>query len=196
FSLDSDGHVASVLSNRRLQATTADLSADFDTDVTLDAAKYGVPYSGKRAVAGAALQSDGRIVRLNYDSALSNDAQYAIHVSSIAADNVVPKIEDRSSALLFGSVLKGDNTPVPGAELMPNTASGLQRQIADTSGRFLFEYVPRDPDNGLGGGYTIEARAANQSTTVTGSVRLLHTIHRVNVVFLGRGSAKGTVRYE
>src|SRR5262249_355614 len=77
-----------------------------------------------------------------------------------------------------------------------NTASGLQRQIADTSGRFLFEYVPRDPDNGLGGGYTIEARAANQSTTVTGSVRLLHTLHRVNVAFPGPGSPEGPVRYE
>src|SRR5207247_10136747 len=37
--LDGDGHVVSVLFNRRLQPTTADLSADFDTDMAIDPAK-------------------------------------------------------------------------------------------------------------------------------------------------------------
>ena len=145
-----------------------------------DPAKYGITYSSKRVVAGAALQSDGRIVRLNFDNALSNDAQYTIHHS---ADSVVPKIEDRNSALLYGAVLKGDNTPVAGAELTLSTVSGVQRQTADAAGRFLFEYVPRDPDNGLGGGYGIEAHGAGQTASVTGSVRLLHTVHRVNIVY-------------
>jgi hypothetical protein len=198
--LDPDGHVVSVLFNRRLPATTADLSTDFDTDVSLDPARFGITYSGKRPVAGAALQTDGRIIRLNYDGALSNDARYTIHTTGLvdpaSASSVVPTIEDRNAALLFGAVLKGDNTPVPGAELKLRTGTGLQYQNADSSGRFLFEYVPRDPDNGLNGGYTIDASGANQSTTITGAVRLLHTVHQVNIVFLGRGSAKGTVRYE
>jgi hypothetical protein len=200
--LDSDGHVVSVLFNRRLQNAAADLSPSFDSDVTLDASKYGVSFSGKRVVAGAALQGDGRIVRLNYDNALSNDAQYTIRAPSLvdasSAQSIVPKIEDRNSALLLGAVLKGDNTPVSGASLKLTTASGIQYATSDSAGRFLFEYVPRDVDSNLSGGYDLVATgtAAGQESKVTGSVRLLHTVHQVNVVFLGRGSAKGVVRYE
>jgi hypothetical protein len=200
--LDTDGHVVSVLFNRRLQNAAADLSPSFGTDVTLDASKYLVSFSGKRIVAGAALQGDGRIVRVNYDNALSNDAQYTIRAPSLvdatSAQSVVPKVEDRNSALLLGAVLKGDNTPVAGASLKLSTGSGIQYATSDSAGRFLFEYVPRDVDSNLSGGYDLVATgtAAGQESKVTGSVRLLHTVHQVNVVFLGRGSAKGVVRYE
>ena len=197
--LDGDGHVVSMLFNRVL-SKSGDLSADFDTDVTLDAAKYGASFTGKRVVAGAALQQDGRIIRLNYDSSLSSDAQYTIHTSNLvespSSAQVVPVTEVRNSALILGTVVAGDNKPIPNADLTLNTKTGAQYQKADSAGNFLFEYVPRDIENGLDGGYSLLANASGKETRVVGAVRLLHTVHRVNVSFLGRGSARGHVRYD
>ena len=197
--LDADGHVISMLFNRTL-TKSGDLSASFDTDVTLDAAKYGASFSGKRVVAGAALQQDGRIIRLNYDSSLSSDAIYTIHtanlVESPSSPNVVPNVEVRSSALILGTVIGGDNKPIPDADLSLYTKTGAQYQRADASGNFLFEYVPRDLEGGMDGGYTLVGRASLKQTRVIGAVRLLHTVHRVNVAFLGRGTARGHVRYD
>jgi len=198
--LDNDGHTVSVLFNRRLPATTADLAPDFDTDVVLDASKFGVGYTGKRSVAGAALQPDRRIIRVNYDSALSSDVQYQIHTSNLVdpASNatVVPVVDVRNSALLLGTVLHGDNSIVANAQLFLTTKTGRQYQRSDANGKFLFEYIPRDPDASLNGDYGIVANAEGRQTTLDGTVRLLHTLTQISVVFLGRGSAQGTVRYE
>ena len=197
--LDADGHVVSMLFNRAL-SKSGDLSASFDTDVTLDAAKYGASFSGKRVVAGAALQQDGRIIRLNYDSSLSSDAQYTIRTSNLvespSSPNVVPVTEVRNSALILGTVIAGDNKPIPNADLILNTKTGTQYQKADASGNYLFEYVPRDVENGLDGGYNLLGRASGKETRVIGAIRLLHTVHHVNVSFLGRGTARGHVRYD
>jgi hypothetical protein len=198
--LDGDGHVVSVLFNRPLPPTSADLSTRFDTDVTLDPAKFSATFTGKRKVAGAALQQDGRIVRLNYDSSLSADALYTIHTTGLAdpasPQQVVPVIENRNSALILGSVIGGDNKPIPGADLILKTETGMQYQTADSNARFLFEYVPRDPENRINGTYTLTANASGRETMVEGTVRLLHTIHPVNMAFLGRGTARGHVRYD
>jgi len=198
--LDPDGHTVSVLFNRRLPATTADLSPDFDTDVVLDSSKFGVSYTGKRTVAGAALQPDRRIIHVNYDTALSSDVQYQIHTSHLVdpASNatVVPVVDPRNSALLLGTVLHGDNTIIPGAQLFLTTKTGRQYQLSDANGKFLFEYIPRDTDAGQNGDYNIYAVAEGRSASLDGTVRLLHTLSQISVVFLGRGSAQGTVRYE
>ena len=198
--LDNDGHTVSVLFSRRLPATTADLAPDFDTDVVLDQSKFGVSYTGKRTVAGAALQPDRRIIHVNYDSALSSDVQYQIHTSNLVdpASNatVVPVIDVRNSALLLGTVLHGDNTIVPNAQLFLTTKTGRQYQRSDANGKFLFEYIPRDPDASINGDYEIVANAEGRQTILDGTVRLLHTLTQISVVFLGRGSAQGTVRYE
>ncbi|MEO8035366.1 MAG: carboxypeptidase-like regulatory domain-containing protein, partial [Acidobacteriota bacterium] len=197
--LDPDGHVVSLLFNRSLPAV-GDLSAAFTTDVTLDSARFGVAYSGTRPVAGATLQQDGRIIRVNYDAALSDDVSYLVHTTGLVdpanPPTVTPVIEHRSSALLIGSVLSGTNAPLPGADLTLQTGTGIQWQKSDASGRFLFEYVPRDPDNSIDGRYAINAVAQGKSTHLEGTVRLLHTVHQVNVTFLGRGSARGHVRYD
>src|SRR5205823_26887 len=126
------------------------------------------------------------------------DVQYTIQttLADAGAPAVVPRMEDRKSALLYGTVIKGDGTILPGAELKLRYSDFLQSTTADTDGHFLFEYVPRDPDNNLNGNYLLEAAAAKQETTLSGSVRLLHTLHQISVVFLGRGSAKGIVRYD
>jgi hypothetical protein len=199
--LDPDGHVVSVLFNRALPPTSADLSPALSTDVTLDVAKFGVGYTGTRRVAGAALQQDGRIIRVNYDAALSDDVSYLIHTNGFVdpsnSSTVTPVIEHRSSALLYGTVLSGTNTPLPGTDLTISTGTGLQWQKSDSNGRFLFEYIPRDPDNQIGGNYTISAVSPDGKRSILdGSVRLLHTVHQVNVTFLGRGSARGHVRYD
>ncbi|HEV2720665.1 MAG TPA: hypothetical protein VG323_11650, partial [Thermoanaerobaculia bacterium] len=199
--LDADGHVVSVLFNRRLPATTNDLAANFDVDVTLDAAKFGVGYTGKRSIAGAALQADGRIIRVNFDNALSSDVSYLMHTSGLvdpaSPSTVVPVVDQRNSALLLGTVLHGDSTIVPGAQVVlrngaADNAQYRQYQIADANGKFLFEYIARDPDNGISGNYEIAANAEGRTTTVDGTVRLLHVLNQISVVFLGRGSAKGT----
>jgi len=198
--LDNDGHTVSVLFNRRLPATSADLAPDFDTDVVLDSSKFGVGYTGKRTVAGAALQPDRRIIHVNYDSALSSDVQYQIHTSNLVdpASNatVVPVVDVRNSALLLGTVLHGDNSIVPNAQLFLTTKTGRQYQRSDTNGKFLFEYIPRDPDASINGDYDILANAEGRQTSLEGTVRLLHSLTQISVVFLGRGSAQGTVRYE
>ncbi|HEV8432160.1 MAG TPA: Ig-like domain-containing protein, partial [Thermoanaerobaculia bacterium] len=197
--LDQDGHVVSVLFNRRLPANANDMAGNFDTDITLDQSKFGVSYTGKRTIAGAALQTDQRIIRLNYDNALSSDAQYLIHTSNLVDPSsnatVIPGVDVRNSALLYGTVLNGDNTIVAGAQLQLTTGTGIQYQVSDAAGHFLFEYIPRDPDNGLNGNYEITATANGRQTIVDGTVRLLHTLTQISVVFVGRGSAQGTVRY-
>jgi Bacterial Ig-like domain/F5/8 type C domain len=198
--LDGDGHIVSVLFNRVLPPSPNDLKANFDTDVTLDAAKFGTSFTGKRTVAGAALQSDGRIIRVAYDGALSSDVQYTMHTSGLvdagSPADVVPQVEVRNSALLFGSVIGGDNKPVASADIRLNTATGLQYTASNAAGQFLFEYVPRDPDNGITGNYVLNAFAGGKTTKVEGAVRLLHVVHQVNISFLGRGSARGVVRYD
>ncbi|MGA7617237.1 MAG: carboxypeptidase regulatory-like domain-containing protein, partial [Thermoanaerobaculia bacterium] len=199
--LDADGHVVTVLLNRPLENPPSDFVPLFDTDVSLDAAKFGVGYSGKRALAGAALQADGRTIRLNYDSALSGDASYVIHTTGIvdpaSPSDVVPQVELRDSALILGTVIDGSNLPIPGADVRIATFTGIQWMTADADGRFLFEYVPRIIDGPeVGGNYHLEAYANQKKAELDGTVRLLHTLNFVNISFLGRGSAEGYVRYD
>ena len=96
----------------------------------------------------------------NFKGLLQSDSvsYYWVRVFGGFSDKKTPSLYQSCEA-------KGDNTAVPNATLVLKTGSGLQYQTADATGQFLFEYVPRDPDNGLSGGYILTGRSTTQETT-------------------------------
>jgi hypothetical protein len=209
--LDDSGHKVSILWNRAVAvAAGEDLLQKFAAQVTLN--RDGVSYQGPRPLSAAALQEPPRIVNVTFDHALSTNATYSIAISPLRdplsgapvsfPNPVEPVIDnDRPGAILYGQVLKGDNTPIAEAEVrlfLQDLGAGPPQYDFSRAGdgAFLFEYVPRDADNGLNGSYKLEAVTTDlKETSVEGAVRLPGRVHRVNLVFLGRGSAEGVVRY-
>ncbi|HVT45346.1 MAG TPA: Ig-like domain-containing protein [Thermoanaerobaculia bacterium] len=133
--------------------------------------------------------------------------------------DIEPVIDNATPAgILFGRVLEADNTAIPSAEVRLYSgrylgcrdiskelletddcnpfAGAPQFETAGADGSFLFEYVPRDPALGIDGQYRLRATIPSRSTALDGAVRLPGQVQRVNLVFLGRGSAEGVVRYD
>jgi len=211
LNLDPGGHKVSILWSRPVKLNTGDdLLAKFAAQVHLD--KDGVSYTGARPMSAAALQDGSRVANITFDHSLSQNATYTLNVAPLvdpltsAAVNfpnaVVPVIDNNApGGIIFGHVLKGDNTPLPGADvqlLLDGNAGPPQFDKSNaTDGSFLFEFVPRDIDNNLPGSYILQAVAPDGKTTsLNGAVRLPGRVHFVNLVFLGRGSAEGYVRYD
>jgi hypothetical protein len=164
-------------------------------------------------------QDDGRILNVTFDKVLSRNATYAIAVDGVldvlaggaafSTGGVVPRVDnDRPGAILTGKVLLADNRPVSGAfvtllvpsppgRLALNSFSDIiQADVVGADGRFMFEFVPRDASLELFGAYELAARAPDGKTTgLNGAVRLPGEVHTVNLVFHGRGLARGQVRY-
>ena len=67
---------------------------------------------------------------------------------------------------------------------------------SDADGRFLYEHVPRDIDSSIFGQYQLLAAHEGNQASLDGMVRLPGQVHHVNLVFLGRGGARGHVRYD
>ncbi|HXI13364.1 MAG TPA: carboxypeptidase regulatory-like domain-containing protein, partial [Thermoanaerobaculia bacterium] len=205
--LDSEGHRVSVLFNRPVRVEAgASLANKFQAQINVN--RDGLVYNGPRAISGAALQEDGRIANLNFDHALSQNATYSLIVAPLIDPlsgatasflaPVVPTIDNSAPAgLVYGKVLKGDNSPIPGAQVIL-TAGARQYDLSRSSdASFLFEHVARDIDNGKSGAYELRAVTSDgKSTRLEGAVRLPGKVHYVNLVFLGRGTAEGTVRYD
>jgi hypothetical protein len=207
--LDPNAHKVSVLFNRPASISESeDWLAKFHAQILLN--KDGVNYTGIRAITSAALQESGRVVNLTFNHALSQNAAYSIAVDPVRdplsgtavtfTQSLTPVIDnDAPGGIIFGHVLKGDNTPIAGAEvvLTPDKGAAQIDDSRDGDGSFLFEFVPRDVDNGLTGAYSLHAITSdNKVTKVEGAVRLPGRVHFVNLVFLGRGSAEGYVRYD
>jgi len=207
--LDSEGHKVSVLFNRA--ATIADGDdwlTKFHAQIVLN--KDGVNYTGGRPISSAALQGSGRVVNLTFDHALSQNAAYSLAVDPVRdpltqADVTFPQAltpvidNDRPGGIIFGHVYKGDNTPIADAQVVLSPAKGAAQYdlSREGDGSFLFEFVARDIDNDISGAYSMRAiTTEGKSTTVEGAVRLPGRVHFVNLVFLGRGSAEGYVRYD
>ena len=207
--LDPGGHKVSILWNRPV-SVTGDLLTKLAAQVVLN--RDGVQYQGPRPISAAALQEGGRVANVTFDHALSKNATYTMTVGSLNdpiggapvtfPNAIVPVIDnDAPGGIIFGHVLKGDNSPIGDAEvrlLLEGDAGPPQYDSSRGSdGAFLFEFVPRDIDNALPGTYTLEAVTPDlKITSVEGAVRLPGRVHLVNLVFLGRGSAEGTVRYD
>ncbi|MGZ7078846.1 MAG: carboxypeptidase regulatory-like domain-containing protein, partial [Thermoanaerobaculia bacterium] len=210
LNLDAGGHKVSVLFNRPVSlAAGDDLLTKFSAQIALD--RDGVSYRGSRPMSAAALQEGSRIANVTFDHALSQNATYSMNVAPLVdplsgasvtfPDAVVPVIDnDSPGGIIFGHVLKGDNTPVPGADVqlyLDGNAGPPQYDTArDPDGSFLFEFVPRDIDNGIPGTYILRGAFGDKLTVINGAVRLPGRVHFVNLVFLGRGSAEGYVKYD
>ncbi|HVS32818.1 MAG TPA: Ig-like domain-containing protein [Thermoanaerobaculia bacterium] len=212
LNLDPGGHKVSVLWNRPVAVAAGDdLLAKFAAEVVLN--RDGIDFRGPRPMSAAALQEGSRVANVTFDHALSKNAEYSMTVgplldpltgAPVTFNNpVVPVIDnDAPGGIIFGHVLKGDNTAIANAEVRLSLATigagPPQWDLSRSSdGAFLFEFVPRDVDNGLPGSYRLEATTEDGKTTsVDGSVRLPGRVHLVNLVFLGRGGAEGIVRYD
>ncbi|HVS33076.1 MAG TPA: carboxypeptidase-like regulatory domain-containing protein, partial [Thermoanaerobaculia bacterium] len=229
--LDREGHKVAVLFNRPVALQEgAVLRTKFAGSVAFD--RDGVIYNGPRAIFAAALQEDQRIAILSFDGVLTTNAAYSIAVSPLIDPisqsevsfpaTVTPRIDnDRPAGIVFGKFIKGDNTPIAGAEVRLYTGhwqgckSGLfdgdpppdcnpykeapQYVVSESDGSFLFEYIPRDiiADPELAGGYMlIGVQPDGKFSKVDGAVRLPGRVHFVNIQLLGRGTVEGFVRYE
>jgi hypothetical protein len=211
LNLNPGGHKVSVLWSRPVAiATGEDLLTKFAAQVTLE--RPGLSYQGPRPMSAAALQDGSRIANITFDHALSKNAAYTLTVGSLVdpmgntpvtfPQPVEIRIDnDSPGGIIFGRVLKADNSHIANAEVrlfLEGNAGPPQYDLSRSSdGAFLFEFVPRDIDNGLPGTYKLEAVTTDlKSTSVDGAVRLPGAVHVVNLVFLGRGSAEGFVRYD
>jgi hypothetical protein len=202
--LDGDGHKVAVLFNRPVDAT-ADYKDKFTGKVVFN--QGSISYTGPRGVDAAALQDDERTLLLTFDHSLSKNATYSMTVKPItdplshvdvSFTDVVPIIEnDRPAGIIYGRVLRGDNTPVPNAQVVLTSSSEQYDISSSVKADFLFEYVLRDVANNVNGAYRLRAIDENAKTTyVDGTVRLTAVVETVNLVFLGRGSAEGRVTYD
>ncbi|MGZ8778837.1 MAG: Ig-like domain-containing protein, partial [Thermoanaerobaculia bacterium] len=215
--LDEHGHKVSILFNRPVAAPDG---VDLRTKFTgaIDFNRDGVVYQGPRPIAAAALQEDGRTVNLTFDHSLSQNATYTIDTATLVdpvsnqsvsfSGHTVPKIDnDLPGGVIYGKVLKGDNTPIFGADVVlrqyepyipsAEPTGAPQYDVSQSDGAFLFEWVRRQTDLGWNGAYRLEAfSTVHKTTSVEGSVRLPGKVHFVNLQYLGRGAAEGTVRYD
>jgi len=207
--LDSAGHLVSILFNRPVRvADAANLRDLFTLTTRLDTKSYVSTRRNTTAVKyipGAAVQDDGTILNVNFDKSLTKNSLVAYTLAfdpingeaggSTGATSLVPRIDNAASAgILFGHLLQADNTVVPqtAVELYSTNA---QFDTTNDNGQFLFESVPKDIDNGINGNYLLSATAGGKYTDLHGSIRLLNTVEEVNLIFLGRGSAQGQLRY-
>ncbi|MEO8033970.1 MAG: carboxypeptidase-like regulatory domain-containing protein, partial [Acidobacteriota bacterium] len=211
LNLDAGGHKVSVLWNRPVKVADGDdLLRKFAAQIALN--RDGVNYSGPRPISSAALQDGGRVANVTFDHSLSQNATYSMTVAPLVdplsganvtfGSAVVPVIDNNApGGIIYGHVLKGDNTPIGGADvqLLLNENAGPPQfdKSRSDDGSFLFEFVPRDIANNISGSYELQALTADKkSTSVNGAVRLPGRVHYVNLVFLGRGGAEGYVRYD
>jgi len=209
--LDDPGHIVSLLFNRPIVVADA---VNFRDKFSLTTSVTSVGYSITRKntststfIPGASLQDDGRIVNVSFDKALSTNAQYAIGIDpipdAVASANVmpqssvVPRVDNnRPGGLVYGKVLAADNSELPNIQVQLLSDSFQYDTTLSPHGEFLFEYIARDIDKGIQGNYTLSASLADgKYTEVKGTVRLPGQVQIVNLVFLGRGTAQGTVSY-
>ncbi|HEX8169927.1 MAG TPA: Ig-like domain-containing protein, partial [Thermoanaerobaculia bacterium] len=208
--LDPNAHLVTVLFNRPVTfGDAATLRDHVALTVNVPKAAYSVTRKntagGPLQIPGAALQEDGKLLNLAFDKALSQNANYVIAVDSLrdlvgaatfSDEHIVPRIDnDRPGAILTGRVLNGDNSVVPNALVKLEASGGDQFDLGGSDGRFLYEFVPRDVDNGINGTYRLSTVVNGRATDAEGVVRLPGEVHTVNLVFLGRGTARGQVRY-
>ncbi|HEY0787062.1 MAG TPA: carboxypeptidase-like regulatory domain-containing protein, partial [Thermoanaerobaculia bacterium] len=211
--LDEDGHRVSVLFNRPV-ASGENLVQAFGADAIFNG--QGLTMRRPRPISGAALQSDGRIVNLNFDHILSKNAAYELRVGSLVdpltgsaaplGATVQPAVDnDRPAGLLFGKVLRADSTPVAGAEVALSVFSdaslprpdSVQFDATEADGVFFYEFVPRDPILGYHGLWRLDAvDAEGKAASLSAAVREPGSVQVVNLVYLGRGAAEGYVRYD
>ncbi|HEU4888018.1 MAG TPA: carboxypeptidase regulatory-like domain-containing protein, partial [Thermoanaerobaculia bacterium] len=141
----------------------------------------------------------------------------ALTPGSPVTSTIVPRVDNNQpGGIVYGRVLSGDNKALENVVVQMKVFNSTTAQDTDhiqlegdsggreldvqwdttiTDGRFLFEFVPRDLDRQLFGNYTLVAQSGDKYAEVKAAVRLPGEVHHVSLVFLGRGSAQGQVRY-
>ena len=212
--LNRQAHLVSILFNRPLSVPdVARLRDRFALTTSVPQVNYTITRRNTPSdpnapvqVPSAALQEDGRLINVTFDKALSKYASYTIAAEALADlvahtsfsdSHIVPRIDNnRPGAILTGRVIDSDNTPIPNAGVELSADGAPQIDLTDADGRFLYEFVERDIDRNISGNYSLRAVANGRETSVQGAVRLIGEVHTVNLVFLGRGTVRGHVRYD
>ncbi len=206
--LDDAGHVVSLPFNRPVTVSDAAKLRDaFGLTTKIDSIAYQVTRRNSASqtfIPGASLQDDGSIVNISFDKALSTNASYAIAADAITDavtgtastfSGIVPRVDNkRPGGILFGRLLRADNSVVPSTPVQLISGTSYQYDTTTDQGAFLFEFIPRDIDAGQTGNYLLSASAEGKYTEARGTIRLPGQVQTVNLMFLGRGTATGTVR--
>ena len=214
--LNDEGRTVSLLFNRPIDA--ADPSAIRDL-ITLTTDVTAIGYHARRRnaatrtyIPGAALQSDRRILNIYFDKSLAKSATYTIGLEDSllpgapsGSGNIRPRIDnDAPAGLLYGKVLLADNTPVVNAPVTLQTKGIQQFDLAldgsvtgnpADSGRYLFEFIPRDLNTGANGTFRALTSNATGEIKTDGIIRSPGEMQQLNLVFIGRGSVSGFVTY-
>ena len=214
--LNGEGRTVSLLFNRPIDVADTSTIRDLIA-LTTDVAAIG--YHARRRndgsriyIPGAALQADGRILDVYFDKTLSKNAAYTIALDDsllpgapAGSGSVHPRIDnDAPAGLLYGKVLRADNTPVANAPVtllvkdiqqLDLALDGSVTGNASDTGRYLFEYIPRDLDNGAFGTFRAGTSGAGGTVQSDGIIRAPGEMKELNLVFIGRGTASGFVSY-
>ncbi|MHB9001120.1 MAG: Ig-like domain-containing protein, partial [Thermoanaerobaculia bacterium] len=201
--LDPHGHKVSTLFNRPV-APAADWASKFSAEVVLTAAANGLDLRRARGIEGAALQTDGRILDLNFSQALAKTASYEIVADGVddplrgvvvPRQTIVPVVDnDKAGGIVYGRVLSGSNEVIRDAAVAIAGGGYDQFDRSDAAGTYLFEFVPRDVTRPGVGTFTLYARHDGRETQVAGAIRAINEVRNIDLVFRGRGSAEGVVR--
>src|ERR1044071_2231329 len=124
---DEEGHKVSLLYNRPVKVADGTVLSTKYVG-TIDFNRDSVVYNAPRPISAAALQSDDRTVNITFDHALHVNGTYLIESLPLLdpttgaqvsfPDKVAPKIDnDRPAGIVYGHVLKGDNSVISGAEV-------------------------------------------------------------------------------
>jgi len=105
--------------------------------------------------------------------------------------------------LLYGKVLLGDNTPSQTARRAAEkrlsqfdvALDGAVTGNAATQARYLFEYIPRDDNNGLTGRSMRRPQPRTRSPPLTASSDRPVSCSSSTLVFIGRGTVNGFATY-
>lgn len=217
--LNQPGHLVSILFNRplhvadvlRLRDRLALTTSVPEADNFSSTRRNSPDPAAELQIPSAALQDDGKLIDVTFDKTLSRNASYTIAVDGLfdlmsrlefTDTQIVPRIDnDRHAGIVTGRVLNADGSSVANA-LVKLTVdnqppAGPQIDLTDSEGRFLFEFVERDIDRKITGNYQLTAVDNGRATAVDGAVRVVDGgIHKVDLVFLGRGTVRGHVRYD
>jgi hypothetical protein len=211
LALDGSGSTVTMLTNRPIAIADASTLRDGITiSTTIAALSYDVTRRNDAArmfVNGAALQDDGRLLVVTFAKALASTAVYRIGTvtplrdlrtqSASVTTSTIPRIDNtRPAGVVYGEVVLADGSPLKQTSVALSAPDGVQYDVTSDAGGFLFEYVPRDAVNGRYGNYHLDTMAPDgKFASLDGTIRTVGELQHVKLVFLGRGSAEGHVKY-
>lgn len=215
--IEKTGHVVDVLFSREVElpGPVSPDPARFELEGNLSNGGLPLRFNASLDPAEPELLDGTRVMRVGFRNSLSPYRAHLLSVRDVvsAQGEIAPEqqIEVETTAWMPGTIVEGrvigsDGEPVPFAEVLlaetdlDTTGLGDNPCIrhvtggttADAEGRFTFDYVRQTECGGL-----FELRGADPSSgqrgKATGRVRFIGQTVRLDVVLLGRGTARGRV---